>query len=721
MILAHDLPACQRYCCQFHILIFSQTKSLMINNNMASSDSRLKTYWFCATIALFVYFWFRNAGMNAVVMADEWYYSSLARLTAPEDISIPSYLYTSVYHATTACGAGYLDCARLFNTMFFLASAPFIYLVGRHFLSARLASLVALLAMLGPVNSYTAYFMPESIYFCTFWMSTWAAFRFVYKPTFANAALLGVFVGGLALLKLHALFLIPSIGAFMLYSVLRLAPGSAMRSWRHAAVCIAVMLAITVIVRFGFGYLIAGKAGLSLSGSLYASQASNSTGQQHSVLELIKLSLFNLRGHVSALTILFGVPIAAVLVQLFDSRSGAEESVTRSPLAVYTILILLALLGMTVTFTAFVAGSGYESNMRLHMRYYNFALPLLVMFAATQIGRGSQPRNMIALVIAATLAIIIVFTISTVFQPYTPSMVDSPEFHGMSARRAAFYVLGLVSLGSVVTWAWSRELGARIFLFGFMPLFVIVATSTIHKEVRNGGATNDFDRAGIFAHEFLTADQRDKLGIIGTDVSGMFRTRFHVDSIRQWQRTAPQNEPLDLSGIPSDTAWLLLLGSYQTPPGAVVRMQTASYSLVELNAMMPKIAIINFGDVSNRFLKKWSGLSGIEPWGRWSSEKIVELELSNPLPKRFKLLLLAEAYGPNAGRDIVVSIGKNEKKIQLTNQKSSVEMTFENAGEENVIKLTVPHPISPNALNGAADARNLGIGFTKLEIHDLTR
>jgi phosphoglycerol transferase len=693
----------------------------MTDNNMASSDNRLKTYWFGATIALFLYFWFRNAGMNAVVMADEWYYSSLARLTAPGDISIPSYLYTSVYHATTACGVGYLDCARLFNAMFFLASAPFIYLVGRHFLSARLASFVALLTMLGPVNSYTAYFMPESIYFCTFWITTWTAFRFAYKPGFARAALLGVFVGALALLKLHALFLMPSIAVFMLYSVLRTVPGSAAPGWRHAILCVMVMLALTILVRFGFGYLVAGKAGLSLSGSLYASQASNSTGQQHTILELIKLSLFNLRGHVSALTILFGLPIAAVVAHLFDRRAVAEGAVPRSPLAVYTVLILLALLGMTVTFTAFVAGSGYESNMRLHMRYYNFALPLLVMFAATQIGRASELNKTIAVVIAAALAAMIVFTMVTVFQPYTPSMVDSPEFHGMSARRAAFYLLGLLSLASVISWAWNRERGARIFLFAFMPLFVIVATSTIHKEVRDGGATNDFDRAGMFAHEFLNADQRDRLGIIGTDVSGMFRTRFHVDSIRQWQRTAPQNEPLDLAGIPADTAWLLLLGTYPTPPDAVVRMQTGSYSLVELNATMPKVATINFGDGSNRFLKNWKGLSGIESWGRWSSEKTVELQLSNPLPKRFSLVLLAEAYGPNAGRDVVVTVGKVTRTIQLTNQKSPVEMTFDSTGDENTIKLTVPQPISPHALNGAQDMRNLGIGFTKLEIHDLTR
>ena len=544
----------------------------------------LKFCWCGAVLVLLVIFGFRYHGMNAVVMADEWYYSSLTRLTAPADSSIPSYFYNAIYRTTTACGPGFLDCVRLFNSVFFLASAPFIYMVGRRFLSNNIASLVALLAMLGPVNSYTAYFMPESFYFCMFWVTSWIAFRFNDQPGLTRAAALGACIGALALIKLHALFLIPSLAAFVLYSCLRGKPWSQPRAWRQAVGCIALMLVVTVAVRLGFGYLAAGKNGLSLAGSLYAAQAGNSTGQKIPLLQLIQLSLFNLRGHLSALTILFAVPIAALVAHGFERRAAVEGAAPRSPLAVYTTLILLALLCMTVTFTAFVAGNGYETNFRLHMRYYNFALPLLVMFGAAQVGRGGKVPTLLAVTVATLLAATIVFTIATSWQPFTPSMVDSPEFRGMSSRRAAFFILGALSLLSVAGWIRRRDLGARIFLFGFMPLYAVSASINIHHEVRAGGATNDFDRAGIFTRQFLTAAQRDKLAVVGTDPSGMFRTRFHIDNNLASQQTVTQNTPVDLKTLPAGTAWLLLLGSYPTPEGAVVRAHGRGYSIVELGA-----------------------------------------------------------------------------------------------------------------------------------------
>jgi phosphoglycerol transferase len=558
----------------------------MNDNFKVPMDARLKACWCLSMAALFLYFGMRYTGMNAVVMADEWYYSSLSRLTAPADISIPSYLYTVIYHATTACGPGYLDCARWLNAFFFLGSAPFIYLVGRRFLDTRLASFVALLAMIGPVNSYTAYFMPESIYFFTFWVTSWIAFRFHERPDLAHATTLGVCVGALALLKLHALFLVPSILAFMLYSIV-CRHGTGPAAWRSASVCTVSMILVTVLVRMGFGYIVAGPNGLSLSGSLYAAQAGNSTGQSVPVLELIQLALFNLRGHVEALTILFGMPIAALVAHAFARCTGNANVRSSSPLAVYTALILLALLGMTVAFTAFVAGSGYETNARLHMRYYNFALPLLVIVGASQVRQSSRPGRWVAMAVAAAVAAMILFTIVTSWQPYTPSLVDSPDFRGMSMRRAAFYILGLLALCSVVSWARNASTGARLFLFGFMPLFALSASLNIDHEVRAGGASNKFDRAGKFTHQFLTEAQRGQLGIIGTDPSGMFRTRFHIDNIHTWQQTAPQNLPLDLNGMPPDTAWLLLLGDYALPAGATIRARASDYVLIELGRVHP--------------------------------------------------------------------------------------------------------------------------------------
>lgn len=689
-----------------------------MNNPTAAKDDHLKMYWFGAMIALFSYFWFRNAGLNPVVMADEWYYSSFSRLTAPADIPIPSYLYTWIYSATTSCGTGYLDCARLLNALFFLAAAPFIYLTGRRFLSPRIASLVALLAMVGPVNSYTAYFMPESLYFCAFWIATLSAFRFADAPRYRHAVVLGVVVGALLLIKVHALFLIPSIAAFTFYSAMRGSPKPFMAALRNAAVLTVLMLLTGALVRVGFGYLVAGRSSLSLFGALYQAQANGSAAQHIPLTRLLHLALSNLRGHASALTMLFGVPIAALLSHVFDRRD-AGDTVSRSPLAVYTALMMLALLALTVGFTASVAGSGQESNARLHMRYYNFALPLLIMFAATQIGRASKLAKPFAILIAAAVAGIMVLTIATLWKPYTPSMVDSPEFQGMTLQLTTFYWLAGLSMLSVLGWAFDRELGARIFLFGFMPLFALFATYGIHQEVRNGGATNDFDRAGAFAREYLTDDQRGRLGIVGSDASGIFRAHFHVDKTNVWQHMSPQNAPIDLKDMPPEKAWLLVLGNYPTPEGAAVRLQAPGFALMELGANRPVDNTIQFFRADDPLLAKVDGLSGVEPWGRWSLGKTVIFQLSRPLPRKFSMVLIAEPYGPNAGKDVTVTVGKAQQTIRLE-KKGPVAMTFESNGTDRTISFEVPEPTSPNSLNGSGDMRLLGIGFTSLEIHPVT-
>jgi len=117
---------------------------------------------------LFVWLMHRSFGYSPTVFSDEWYYSRLSRLQPLGDAVLPSYLYLWLYRITNVCGEGFLDCARLLNTLFLVGAAPFVYLTGRAFTGARTAAAIALLATLAPMNLYTAYFMPETPYYFGF-------------------------------------------------------------------------------------------------------------------------------------------------------------------------------------------------------------------------------------------------------------------------------------------------------------------------------------------------------------------------------------------------------------------------------------------------------------------------------------------------------------------------------------------------------------------------
>ena len=95
----------------------------------------------------------------------------------------------------------------------------------------------------------------------------------------------------------------------------------------------------------------------------------------------------------------------------------------------YALAVLVNLMLVAGFFTASVANTGpCESIARLHMRYYNFALPLLLMIAASQLSSQSITgmRRWRALM-AFPIGLAIIYAVCTRLAPYTPGFVDSPE------------------------------------------------------------------------------------------------------------------------------------------------------------------------------------------------------------------------------------------------------------------------------------------------------
>jgi phosphoglycerol transferase len=667
---------------------------------------------------LFAYMVWRNAGLHAVVMADEWYYSSFARLVPLADATLPSYLYLLAAKSTSACGTGFLECARLLNVIAFLGAAPLIYGVARRFVAPRFASLIALCAVAGPVNSYTAYFMPEALYFTGFWALTLALFRFRDAPTSGRAAVLGCLLGAMTLIKLHGFFLLPAVVLFMLFATRSRADGGPAPSLGKVLGLLALVVGLTLGVRFAGGYLLAGSNGLNLSGRLYA-QASNA-GAHAPLLQLLKLAMFNLRGHLYGMALLFGMPLAAMLACLSTFKRAGQWRTPAGALALYTLLVLGSLIAVTVLFTASVAGAGQESNFRLHMRYYNFCLPLLLIVAAVAWGEEAPGASRaVRIVLALPIAATILFAVLTLWQPYTPSFVDSPELQGMTAWRQGFYLLSSLSLLSVLAWAHQPRWGIRLFFGGFMPVFLVIAGYAINHEVARGGASNQYDQAGTFARNFLSADERSHLAIVTDDGSGMFRTQFYTDDARVFQHMAPQGSLIAPNALPASIEWVLFVGKYALPKGAVLRGQARSFSLVELSPQSADHFSVAFAKPDGGMLASTRGLSGLEPWGRWSDGATVQLLLGQPLPKKFKLGMLVEAYGPNDGQQATVRVGEQRQQVRISKAKQWVELEFSTTEAVRAIEITVPQPTSPHDLNGSEDRRQLGIGFTTLRIDEL--
>jgi phosphoglycerol transferase len=244
-----------------------------------------------------------------------------------------------------------------------------------------MASIVALLAVLGPINSYTAYYMPEALYFFSFWLLTWFILRLDNTSDLRSWCFAGILLGLSALVKPHALFFLLAITAYILY-VSRKKEGK----WAPQAIRNAIIFAaFAFAAKFSIGYVLAGKAGVTIFGPVYTSIASRTISNLDRYFELLSLSTESAKGHILAICLMFGVPIAFSIKASFGSVLSKEEMRSGHRIAVYALLVLVSLILVVSVFTASIVGLGpYETATRLHMHHYNFALPLLPVIAAYQ-------------------------------------------------------------------------------------------------------------------------------------------------------------------------------------------------------------------------------------------------------------------------------------------------------------------------------------------------
>lgn len=126
----------------------------------------------------------------------------------------------------------------------------------------------------------------------------------------------------------------------------------------------------------------------------------------------------------------------------------------------------------------------------------------------------------------------------------------------------------------------------------------------------------------------------------------------------------------------------------------------------------------------------FTGLSGAEPWGRWSSGKVVQFTFTEPLPKKFALHLTGHAFADNGGKNFEVILDKilpENITLLKAGQKFSVPgdkdveriMHFDNPTGSRDISIIIPHPVSPAELGLSDDARTLGLALVKMRIEPL--
>jgi len=667
---------------------------------------------FSLSVAVAAFLLLRSAGLLPAVFADEYLYSKLARQLPLSVSTIPDYLYLYIYKYTNICGSGFLECARIINILFFVGAAPFIYKSSKHFVSSKLSVFIAVLAIVGPINTYTTYFMPESFYFFAFWAFSCFALQLECTSRWYHWSFAGFLFGLSALVKPHSLFFAPAIAGYCIY-----VSKNPEEKWARSAVQnTTALLFAGLATKLLIGFVLAGAGGVTLFGATYSSFASSTASSNiQGYFNITRFAATSILGHILGITLLFGLSICIAVFHFVKVIISRRCTNSDQKISLFTIAIIANMIVVVGLFTASIASTNPDHSVaRLHMRYYDFAFPLLMIVGATQISTSSQEINRKwRLSLSIPVICLVLYAAATRMVPYTPDIVDSPELTGFIFNPEALCVLTGISLVSLILWIFSARAGARILVYIFLPTAVILSSYYTNHELRRRLVPDVFDRAGIFAKLYLPNADLSKLTVVGSDPAGLFRTLFYLDSKKVSSEVIPKGSAYDTSKLSKGKEWILVIGDHALPKHMPFQLQMNNFAL----ALTTGIYTIDFRQSSwPGIISRSYGLSGSEPGGTWSSGDVVTLIFSKSLPKEFTVKLVAYAFGPNVGEEFIALVGNTSKKFTLGISDTNVNMDFVNPTQADTLRIYVPSPISPKELGISEDPRRLGIGLKELII-----
>lgn len=676
------------------------------------------------TAFAFVLLVFRNIGQIPWVMEDERLYSQSARLVPLSAANIPNYLYYAVYGYSDQCGDGFLDCARVLNSVFFVLAAPIIYVVARRVCSPLVALIISAATVLGPASTYTAYFTPEAMYFFGFWVLTWAVLRVPGPTPRRSWIVIGVILGLLSLVKVHALFLLPGLGLYL-----------ALLSRRHqrdgwisrAALTVLAMAAATVLTKLTLGFMVAGDKGLSLSGTSYAAFVpGNGLG---GFATLAGQVITALEGHFVALAGLFALPLVILVAEMVRGTKHGGSSTESQRISTYTLSLLVS-----VVFAVSLVTAQIHQYNRLHLRYYDFLLPLLLIVVGAQVPRvANSPITslirarlglamIILMVSAGAIATVAIASPIVDRATYFASLFDAPWLYAWSQGSPIAYLVVAASLLMVAVARWDVAAASRVYLVVLIPVLAVVTSAVAYQGPPHADV---YATAGRTAHDLLTPDERARLVVVGPYAGPLHTALLYVDAPGARLLAVPDavdESQLPAAAVPdpftptfSAPEFALLVGVRWAGADVPFEVSGPGFSLIRL----PGARTVDFtraswlGLVSNT-----QGLSSPEGSGTWSDGKTVRISFVSRLPNSFVLHLRGGAFGPNLGAPIWIQVGQERKSFTLGPGPEDVDIPFVNTGSPSEISIEIPYPASPKELGMGPDTRELGIWLAEMRVND---
>ncbi len=523
---------------------------------------KIKKNW-CPTLIIFIFIFlliFRSVGLYPFIMADEYHYSFLSRLIPIEHTYDPIYLYLKVYRLTNLCNDGFLQCARYINIIFYALGCFLVYKSARLYVDSNVSILVLILTLLAPESIYVNFFMPEAMYFASVWLFIYCILRGLKNQNLdiKNIASSGIFLAISSLIKPHAIFLL--VG-FLLFLVIYWSMNKK-NNIRSNLISVSIMLATFCLVKFGFGFAVAGKAGLTFFGSRYGSMASENITVDR-ISYLLKISSLILLNHLSLLVVIFFLPLYWALKTLKPSNVEHLKSNERN-FVIFSLVLFITLVVVSSAFTASVAGSNpYDVIDRVHTRYYNFLFPLLLILSGIMVSadKVNYLNLKLPIVVIGSLLMAGMLHLSGYINIVKIFLADAPGLVFITTNQGIRFAL--IAIGFLVFFYSLHNFrnAARLFVVIYLPFVFIAGLVAMQKEVDIRKTLNDYDIAGIITNSLLIGAKEERVAIFGQEIASLYLTSFYIDRSSTNIKLIATNQIVSDNIIPNGTTTLIVFGN----------------------------------------------------------------------------------------------------------------------------------------------------------------
>ena len=503
------------------------------------TKSKYEYFWLLLPLAFAAWSISRVWTVLPSIMGDEYVYTSAAKHLPFAEQYFSNYIFSWVMSATNMCGTEFYACTKTINSFFFALTILFTFLIAARFLTFGWSVFVASVTALSPIAIPVSYFMPEIMYFAAMTGVVLVALWVSDKGKWQLWTLVGLSLGLAALVKPHAIFMLP---AFVVFATV-MSYKSASSKWLPGIRSASTTFVGFGVAKFGLGFLFAGFEGLKLFGGYgspvdaltqvvenQAPVVSQEAGTQATGLELfLSVAFGHLAMHVAVVLLIAGLPI---LLSLRVLLSVARKPEPVGPVSSYFILIgliSLSIIAVVAVFEGYVTTGGDDHSDRLILRYYEFLIPQFIVMGLL-LSRFTDSK-LIFRVLQGGLIIAAALFFSIFYPPnFDQQYADSSALPGLAASGGLFIALAFAISGAVVYWIVSPDSGNLLFGRIVIPgLLVIALALSQNRLIEINGTPAYFDEAGWASRSVLQDVPGDRIIVIGQTRTEVFTVKFWID------------------------------------------------------------------------------------------------------------------------------------------------------------------------------------------------